>query len=44
MAGEGSELSFGLANSETSSAGGERCLWADGFESLAFKRGLKANS
>lgn len=43
MAGEGSELSFRLANLETSRTGGERCLWADGFMSLAFKRGLKAD-
>lgn len=43
MAGEDSELSFRLANLETSRTGGQRCLWADGFMSLAFKRGLEAD-
>lgn len=43
MAGEGSELNFRLANLETSRTGAERCLWADGFMSLAFKRGLQAD-
>lgn len=44
MAREGSELSFRLANLETSRTGVERCLWADGFMSLAFTRGLNADS
>lgn len=44
VAGEGGELSFRLANLETSKPGGEMCLWADGVMTLAFKRGLKEDS